>query len=205
MVPLMFRFTETDALRPVLVHVQRILPGRRPDAGNRYAHSPSAADSSSYKLPGGSGPPTAVPHRQWPRVPLHRPSTRLSSAETPQARKLQYQQDLWGKAAYGKPMPFTARFGRWQRTQTGQNFALAAQTFGQNTWSNAFAINVKHETLNPWMIMGNLFIPVIPTQHLAGDALERPSGIFGQGVEAFGFAGTNNWWKFNNFSRRIHL
>ena len=41
------------------------------------------------------------------------------SAETPQVQaKLQYQQDLWGKAAYyGKPMPFTARLiGGWQRT-----------------------------------------------------------------------------------------
>ena len=52
-------------------------------------------------------------------------------------------------------------------------------------------INAKNQYLNPWLAMGTLFIPVIPTQsaNLAGTASILTQWWIGQGVEAFGFTG----------------
>jgi hypothetical protein len=115
-------------------------------------------------------------------------------AETPQVQaKLQYQQDLWGKAAYyGAPMPFTARvIGGWQRNVVRSNPALvttASQVFGQNAFGAINASYGNHQYLDPWMVMGNVFLPIIPTHsaNLAGTASLSVQAYVGQGLGAFG-------------------
>ena len=49
----------------------------------------------------------------------------------------------------------------------------------------------RNQYVNPWLAMGSLFIPVIPTQsaNLAGTASILTQWWIGQGVEAFGFTG----------------
>ncbi len=141
------------------------------------------------------------------------------SAAAPQVQgKLQYAQDLWGKAAYyGKPTPFTAQVvAGWQRSEFQQNFANAGFfTFGQNTWSNvltastagqAAGINLKHQTLNPWLLMGSVFVPVIPTQsaNLAGTASLLANWWIGAGPDSFGFAGMTNVAKFNDVNGSVY-
>ncbi|MGA9754186.1 MAG: hypothetical protein WBV23_03500 [Desulfobaccales bacterium] len=138
------------------------------------------------------------------------------STATPQVQgKLQYAQDLWGKAAYyGKPTPFTAQVvAGWQRSGFAQNFANATYfTFGQNTWSNFLTgantagINLKHTTLNPWMVMGTAFIPVIPTHsaNLTGTASLLANWWIGAGVDSFGMAGATNPIKFNDNNNGIY-
>jgi hypothetical protein len=112
------------------------------------------------------------------------------NAETPQIQaKLMYQKDLWGKAAYyGAPMPFTARvIGGWQRNvyRTG---AVAANTFGQNGFGTVAASFGNHQYLDPWMLMANTFLPIIPTHsaNLAGTASLSVQAYIGQGLGAFG-------------------
>jgi hypothetical protein len=124
-------------------------------------------------------------------------------AETPQLQgKVSYAQDLWGKAAYyGKPTPFTVQLvGGWQRSvMRGGNYAGLITLGEQN--SNAAAINVATSYVNPWLAMGSLFIPVIPTQsaNLAGTASILTQWWIGQGVETFGFAGAySNNYRFRN-------
>jgi len=128
------------------------------------------------------------------------------SAETPQIQgKVQYQHDWWGKAAYyGKPIPFTASIvAGWQRNviRSGQNLTtygtlgdvIPAQVdYGIQGVGNAF--NTQNQYVNPWLLMGSLFIPVIPTHtaNLAGTASILTQWWMGQGVEAFGFAGVNS-------------
>jgi hypothetical protein len=121
------------------------------------------------------------------------------SAETPQLQaKVSYAPDFWGKAAYyGKPTPFTVQFvGGWQRNVMRPQ-ALGAQVYGDLQASNAgFAgaaassVN-RNYYVNPWLAMGSMFIPVIPTQsaNLAGTASILTQWWIGQGVEAFGFSG----------------
>ena len=62
-------------------------------------------------------------------------------------------------------------------------------------------VNVQNQYLNPWMLMGTLFIPVLPTHtaNLAGTASILTQWWIGQGVEAFGFTGVgSNLYKLNN-------
>ena len=62
-------------------------------------------------------------------------------------------------------------------------------------------VNVQNQYLNPWLLMGSLFIPVIPTHsaNLAGTASILTNWWIGQGVEAFGFTGvSSNLYKLNN-------
>jgi hypothetical protein len=137
------------------------------------------------------------------------------ASETPQIQaKLQYQQDLWGKAAYyGRPMPFTARvIGGWQRNAVNSGGLAGALTFGQDFYgaTNALASIGNHAYLMPWMIMGNVFIPVLPTHsaNLAGTASLSAQWYVGQGLGAFGEAlgnGQNDaYFAFNNLSSRYN-
>ena len=135
-------------------------------------------------------------------------------AETPQVQaKVTYAHDFWGKAAYyGKPIPFTAQIvAGWQRNvQRGSTFAVSALNGPNNTGffsginGAAFGtgnVNVQNQYVNPWLLMGSLFIPVIPTNsaNLAGTASILTQWWVGQGVEAFGFTGTGgNMFKLNN-------
>jgi hypothetical protein len=136
------------------------------------------------------------------------------SAETPQIQgKVSYAHDFWGKAAYyGKPTPFTIQFvGGWQRnvqrptvgiannTWTGVNPVALGETGVYGQGSNVF----KAQYVNPWLAMGSLFIPVIPTQsaNLAGTASILTQWWIGQGVEAFGFSGVaGNKYFFNGLT-----
>ncbi|MFA5112004.1 MAG: hypothetical protein WC443_11400, partial [Desulfobaccales bacterium] len=124
------------------------------------------------------------------------------SAESPQVQaKIRYQRDLWGKAAFfGRPTPFTAQVvAGWQRNVI-RSQSLALQTLGQNAFVN-FVGSVKHEYLNPWLVMGVVFIPVIPTHtfNMAGTASVQTQWWIGHGPEAFGAAGiVSNIYRFNN-------
>lgn len=114
------------------------------------------------------------------------------STEAPQVQaQVQFQQDLWGKAAwYGSPLPFTAQLtGAWQRGII-QNTARGLFVTGENAFT-AVAGATRHQYLDPWVVMGTLFIPVIPTHsaNLAGTASLQTSWWVGQGVEAFGWIG----------------
>jgi hypothetical protein len=113
------------------------------------------------------------------------------NAETPQVQaKLMYQKDLWGKAAYyGAPMPFTARvIGGWQRNVYRTAGTAAFATFGQNGFNAVNASFGNHQYLNPWMVMANTFLPIIPTHsaNLAGTAALSVQAYVGQGLGAFG-------------------
>ena len=124
-------------------------------------------------------------------------------ASTPQLQgKISYAHDFWGKAAYyGKPIPFTVSLvGGWQRNAQRFGAAQVSSTYGEGN-PTAANINVRNQSLNPWLAMGSLFIPVIPTQsaNLAGTASILTQWWIGQGVEAFGFAGTTGTkYRFNN-------
>jgi hypothetical protein len=135
-------------------------------------------------------------------------------AETPQVQaKVSYAHDFWGKAAYyGKPIPFTAQIVvGWQRNVQRQSNTTAITTLNGAAggfWSGidgaAFGagnVNIQNEFVNPWLLMGSLFIPVIPTQtaNLAGTASILTQWWVGQGVEAFGFTGNGgNLYRLNN-------
>ena len=144
------------------------------------------------------------------------------AAETPQVQgKVTYEHDWWGKAAYyGVPKPFTAQIvGGWQRN-VNRNQTLAMSTLGtningiagvtENALSGTTGFNsTQNQYVNPWMVMGSLFIPVIPTSsaNLAGTAHILTNWWIGQGVEAFGFTGVaSNLYKFNNnqFGNRLY-
>jgi hypothetical protein len=141
-------------------------------------------------------------------------STSGETAETPQIQaKLQYEQDLWGKAAYyGRPMPFTARVigGIQRNNMTGPVGIAGSTTFGQNVFgaTNALSSIGNHTYLTPWMIMGNVFIPVIPTHsaNLAGTASLSAQWFVGQGLGAFGEQtfGQDVYAQFNNLSSRYN-
>jgi len=132
------------------------------------------------------------------------------SAESPRVEgKIRYARDFWGKAAFwGKPTPFMVQFtGGWQRNVM-RNSAFNASAFGENNYAATGVINVKNQYLNPWLAMGTLFIPVIPTQsaNLAGTASILTQWWIGQGIEAFGFAGVaSNKYRFvNNFFGQLN-
>jgi hypothetical protein len=119
-------------------------------------------------------------------------STNGSAAETPQVQaSLKYNHDWWGKAAYyGVPVPFTAQLsGGWQR-----NIARAQNIVGtpiDGTFNAGLGGRISNTYLDPWMAMGTLFIPVIPTHsaNLAGTASILTQFWIGKGVEVFGFSG----------------
>ncbi len=115
------------------------------------------------------------------------------STEAPQVQaQVQFQQDLYGKAAwYGNPMGFTAQLtGAWQRGITQDLGARALLVTGQNAFT-LIAGATRHQYHDPWVVMGTMFIPVIPTHsaNLAGTASLQTSWWVGQGVEAFGWTG----------------
>ena len=77
----------------------------------------------------------------------------------------------------------------WQRnvarTQAVNNFG----SFNAGaTPANAY---INHTYVNPWCVMGTVFIPVIPTHspNLAGTASILAQYFIGQGLTAFGFTG----------------
>jgi hypothetical protein len=134
-----------------------------------------------------------------------------SSAETPQIEgSVKYAHDWYGKAAYfGHPAPFTAQVtAGWQRNISRLDNALTVAT-SLRTFDGGVAGNdygaitgiVKQQFVNPWMVQGTLFIPVIPTHsaNMAGTASILTQWFVGQGVEAFGVAGnSSNLYNFQN-------
>ena len=128
-----------------------------------------------------------------------------SAAESPQLQgNVTYAHDWWGKAAYyGVPKPFTATVSAgWERAINRQNGAFALKTFGAKQLCACLGdqdINQKY--VNPWMVQGALFIPVIPTHsaNLAGTASILGEFFVGQGVEVFGITGnTTNLYKLQS-------
>ena len=159
---------------------------------------------SDWTVAGLIGDPNSWLYLGWCR-PMAMPIINNGqSAETPQVQgKVTYAHDFWGKAAYyGKPTPFTAQIvAGWQRNvHAEQRLAVSSLNGPINTGfvsginGAAFGtgnINVQNQYVNPWLLMGSLFIPVIPTHsaNLAGTASILTQWWIGQGVEAFGFAG----------------
>jgi hypothetical protein len=131
------------------------------------------------------------------------------SGEMPQIQgKIAYEQDLWGKAAYyGKPTPFTVQLAAaMQRSDFNQRQAAPAVNivvtpFGEQNFGAAVAgARVNNRYLYPWIAMGSMFVPVIPTHsaNLAGTAAFQTQWWIGTGVEAFGFAGlASNFFHFS--------
>lgn len=154
------------------------------------------SDWTVAALVGQSGPASLPTLTTAPYGPGHSGE----AAESPQVQaKIRYQRDWWGKApSYGKPTPFTVQVvGGWQRNVI-RSQTLALRTFGQNAFFN-FNGAVEHQYLNPWMVMGTMFIPVIPTHtfNVAGTASIQTQWWIGQGVEAFGAAGlASNIYQF---------
>jgi hypothetical protein len=134
------------------------------------------------------------------------------SAEVPQLQgKIRYARDFWGKAAYyGKPIPFTVQLvGGWQRNVMRNNFpgGFVASGFGEQAAVTGTIVN-RNQYVNPWLAMGSIFIPVIPTHsaNLAGTASILTQWWVGQGVEAFGFCGTSGAkYRFDGFFPNILL
>ncbi len=120
-------------------------------------------------------------------------SLNAQSSETPQVQaKIAFEQDVWGKAPfYGKPRGFVAQIvAAWQRTNYRNNngAAVAGMVFGQSRYFNQNIFVRDHQYLDPWMVQGTLFIPVIPTYsaNLAGTASVTAQWYIGQGLAAFG-------------------
>lgn len=127
---------------------------------------------------------------------------------TPQFQiSLDYEQDLWGKAAFwGRPKGFNINIAAgWQRTQylkgrVAQGAGTAASpftswTFGQNHYHrlNLAGVGVDliqrdDQYLDPWVVQATVFIPVIPTRtpNLAGTASITAQFYVGAGLSAFG-------------------
>jgi hypothetical protein len=128
------------------------------------------------------------------------------SAEVPQLQaKIAYAHDFWGKAAYyGKPIPFTVQLvGGWQRNVMRNNVPVGfvASGFGEQAAVTGSIVN-RNQYVNPWLAMGSIFIPVIPTSsaNLAGTASILTQWWIGQGIEAFGFSGTQGAkYRFDGF------
>ncbi len=128
-----------------------------------------------------------------------------TSAETPQVQaKVQFQKDLYGQAPfYGRPMPFTAQIvGGWQRNEArnaNQGFFAGVAPF-QNAFVAQAVSQRDHQYLNPWMLQGTLFIPILPTysKNLAGSASLTAQYYVGAGLEAFGEANGagNSFFRF---------
>ncbi|MDP3181779.1 MAG: hypothetical protein Q8M54_03055 [Desulfobaccales bacterium] len=136
------------------------------------------------------------------------------TSETPQLQaKVAYEKDLWGKAAfYGTPRGFVAQVAyAWQRTRY-RPFVLGAGhiTFGDNGYENLGAptgvanqVQNNQQYLNPWIVQGTLFIPVIATTtaNLAGTASMTAQWYIGEGTDFVG-EGINNQNSYLVFQRR---
>jgi hypothetical protein len=133
------------------------------------------------------------------------------SPEAPQVQaQIQFQKDLYGKAAwYGKPTGFTAQLtAGWQRGITFENQGL--RVTGENAMANIAGTWTRHQYQDPWLLMGALFIPVIPTHsaNLAGTASLQTTWWIGQSVESFGFGNFGSEvWRFQGidaFGRDVY-
>ena len=130
--------------------------------------------------------------------------------------KLAYENDLYGKAAfYGRPRGFVAQVtSGWQRIRFRNNFnttvisgvvvpsaGATLNTFGQNAFGTAPVLQKEQQYLDPWIVQGTLFIPVIPTHsaNLAGTASLTAQWFIGQGVSFVGGVrdNENNWLEFS--------
>ncbi len=122
-------------------------------------------------------------------------------AETPQLQgQVKYQADLWGKAAfYGHPMPFTASVtAGWERAVLRSSTDAGLANLEGGATATGFYANTY---VNPFLLMGSLFIPIIPTHtdNLAGTMHMIVQPWLGADVNAFGFTGdSTNVFKYSN-------
>ncbi len=152
--------------------------------------------------------PNALEASNGTQTPYNASTNAGEDSETPQLQgQVKYSHDWWGKAAFfGHPMPFTASVtAGWQRDvarftgiPAGGQGLLALTNISGGATANG---NMANTYLNPWLVMGSLFIPVIPTHsdNLAGTMHIILQPWVGQDVYAFGFFGdTTNVFKYNN-------
>jgi hypothetical protein len=109
------------------------------------------------------------------------------SSETPRLTgRLKYEQDLWGKAAYyGVPQGFSARVAvAWQRSRF-RSFTGQGLIFGQNHYTTITVSQGNQQYLNPWVVQGSLFVPLITTQtpNLARTMSLLTQWYVGQGLD----------------------
>ena len=109
------------------------------------------------------------------------------SSETPRVTgRLKYEQDLWGKgASFGVLRPFTARLGAsWQRSRF-RAVDADGRIFGQNNYANIRVRQPDQQYLNPWIVEGSIFAPLIPTYspNLAGTLSLLTQWYVGAGVD----------------------
>jgi len=113
-----------------------------------------------------------------------------------------FEKDLWGKAAfYGRPRGFYAQAAfAWQRTRYNRGWITGGNTWGQNGFLGAAnfpaaggrvyanALQGDNQTLDPWVLQGQVFIPLIPTHtpNLAGTASLILQMYVGQGISLIG-------------------
>ena len=128
-----------------------------------------------------------------------------ASTETPQIQgMLAFEQDLWGKAAfYGVPRGFVAQLAAgWQRNRFRPFVLGATNTWGNGTYVGTLVTQASNQYLDPWMVQGSLFIPVIATSsaNLAGTASLTTQWQVGQGLTAFteGPAGDFSFFEYMN-------
>ncbi len=126
-----------------------------------------------------------------------------SASETPQIQGMvKYAHDLWGKAAYyGVPNPFTVTVSAgWERA-VNRSAAAAAGTMRffdgaplGNNYGAGVAGTINQKSVDPWIVEGAMFIPVIATHsaNLAGTASILTQWFVGQGVEVFGITGNGS-------------
>jgi hypothetical protein len=122
------------------------------------------------------------------------------STETPQVQAMiAFEQDLYGKAAfYGVPRGFVAQVAAgWQRSRF-RIFSVSGAGFGNNVYAGAAVFQRENQNLDPWMVQGSLFIPVIPTYsaNLAGTASISTQWNIGQGLAAFAEGTANDFSYF---------
>ncbi|MDP3183571.1 MAG: hypothetical protein Q8M54_12255, partial [Desulfobaccales bacterium] len=135
------------------------------------------------------------------------------TSETPQLQaKVGYEKDLWGKAAfYGTPRGFVAQVAyAWQRTRYRPFVMAGHTTFGDNGYQFLGApigitnqVQNRQQYLNPWIVQGTLFIPVLATTtaNLAGTASLTAQWYIGEGTDFVG-EGINNQNSYLVFQSR---
>lgn len=113
-----------------------------------------------------------------------------------------FEKDLWGKAAfYGAPRGLYAQLAfAWQRTRYNRGY-IPGVTWGQNNFLNnanlftpaagftyLLGLQGDNQTLDPWVLQGQVFIPLIPTRtpNLAGTASLILQMYVGQGISLIG-------------------
>jgi hypothetical protein len=118
-------------------------------------------------------------------------------AETPQVQgQIKYTTEALGQAPYfGHPQPLTVEVtAGWQRNVISASAGTPKVLLLDETQpSNNKSATLGHGYISPWVVMGDIFIPVIPSNgpNLAGSVHLHIRPWIGQSPSSFGFAQAN--------------